>query len=507
MEALLRSYTYEEYVSAFRDLYGKHGMSALSQKWLKDHGCEHVYGRAKAKGYNMETIASALGILDEYKLFRTQQHGKNWRAMAKWNLETVTSQLNQLIEVYGDIPAVGWLEANSFAGMTSWISNNKGMSYFREQLGPSTSKRFVSRGGLALRSWAEVALANFLWARGLDVYRGRKYPEEYATSSGRKHGWYDLEFDAVSGEFAGKRILVEVWGNNEKSGPLGQDLDKYLQTKTQKLAFNKGNSCFMGISFQDCYKEHVLADSLEQFIGLCNPTRFKNDEDRVLPSALWSTADHVLEQCRLVCDNMPEGKLPPSSWFRCKEKYKDRKINAWEPQNWHNIDEKICMLGGYLKVRVLLGQGDYNQTFWNHDLVIERLVEYCEQYSSWPAFSGGGDDERRHHAKYLNTLITRHIGTKEDAFKAALALLPVDKKLPLPERRSLPKGVSLAPNSGRFQARISCKGSIINLGVFDDVAKAKEAYEAAAVKVTNGIVVESSSSRYSKSRSKKGSTT
>ena len=420
--------------------------------------------------------------------------------MAKWHLKLVESKLQELIAEHGNLPAKGWLDVNGWGSMATWMSKNGGIPFYRKKYAPARSTKFVSRGGLALRSWAEVALANFLWARGIRVYRGRKYPDGYAAMSGKKAGWYDIEFDALCGVFDGKRILIEVWGNTDKAGPLGHDLESYLKTKQKKLEFNADNPFFLSLSFEDCYKEEVLTKLLQ-------PSRFKHAEDRVLPSALWSTADQVLEQCRLVCANMPDCKLPPSTWFKHSGTYKNRKVHSWEPESWHNIDEKICRLGGYMKIRSLLGHGDLNMILWNSALVIEHIVEYCEQYKTWPAHAGDDDDDRRRHAKYLDTLITRHVGTREAAFRAAFALLSADNKIPLPEKRVLPKGVSVAPNSGRFQARISQKGSCINLGVFDSIEDAKKAYDAAALKIANGAVVESGSSRYSKSRSKKTNTT
>ena len=454
-------------------------------------------------------MASMTGELDCIESLAPQEASATENGMqpprnTQWTQQKVLSQLTALTAEYNGFPASCWLQANGYSGMLNWIYKQKdGILYYREQLQqPAARPRiFASRGGLVLRSWSEVSIADFLWSREIEIHQGRKYPASYASPTGRQTGWYDLEFDGVHGDYLGKRLLIEVWGDSEKHGPLGTDLDKYLQTKEQKLKFNADNPYFIGVSFQDCYKEEKLTAILQPFIGDRKPTLFQKHVDRITPSALWSTADQVLEQCRKVSEHMPDNKLPPSTWFKRKGKYADRATESWEPKSYYNIDEKICMLGGYMKIREMLGHAEHNQTLWTHDLVIRRIVEYCEKYKAWPSRIAD-TAERSREAKYIWTLITRHVGFKEDAFKEALQHLSQENKLPLPVPSELPKGVTLAPHSRRFQARISVNGSSVNLGVFDTVKEAEMAYKIGAAKKARGEIVASASSRYANSKSK-----
>lgn len=423
----------------------------------------------------------------------------------RWTREIVVQRLRAIMADYNGFPPSCWLKANGYSGMLAWIrAQQQDLDSYRQDLPIITSRRFVSRAGLVLRSWAEVSLADFFHARRILVFRGRKYPDAYATPEGRQAGWYDLEFDGLYEEFTGKRILIEVWGNSNRTGPLGTSLDSYLQTKQQKLDFNAGNPCFLGISWEDCYKENKLAEILQPFIGEVPVTQYEKEVDRMIPSALWSTADQVLDLCRQICERMPDNKLPPVNWFKRRNKYKDRPTESWEPlDGWHNINEKIKMLGGYMKIREMLGHAEHNQTMWTRELVIVKIVDFCEQYKCWPAECDQQQQSRE--ARYINTLIKRHVGTKEEAFKMASQRLPEDSQLSPPklEKASkLPPGVTSVPYSGRFQARICYKGKSINLGVYDTVTEAKTAREQAEFRKGRGEVIASASSRYAKPKSK-----
>ena len=111
--------------------------------------------------------------------------------------------------------------------------------------GHCPSRRAVGRGNSILATaFAGVVVQkhsfpDFLYARGIQHRRGKRYPDDYAKKSGRARGQSDLHFDASSGT----QIDVEIWGGISDTWSRG----KYSVTRKKKGVFRKSSGAFWGI--------------------------------------------------------------------------------------------------------------------------------------------------------------------------------------------------------------------------------------------------------------------
>jgi hypothetical protein len=407
-------------------------------------------------------------------------------AKEKWTVSKINVTLERLIQDHRDIPAKEWLKANGYTSLVNAIDSNGGMIKFRLELGIG-KRRFVSRGGLILRSYAEVSLANFLWSRNITVYNGRKYPETYNHFSGRHSGWYDLEFDATIGIYKDERIIIEIWGNNETHGPLGTDLEPYVKKRNEKLAFNAGNPFFTSLEYRDCYHENRLIEIMAPYIGKPSATRFGKDEDKIVPPPLWCTADEVLGVCREICQKLNVQALPRITWFTHESGFADRSIFAWEPNSYSQLLHKIAFLGGIQKVRTMLDQSTYNRGQWDPTAVAKAVALFYTDYGKWPigdiakgkVITKIEEKERRQRSLLLCNLIKYYFDSYEEGYIAAKQFLHED--IQEPQQRKLPCGVTLRKN-GKFQAVIVIDKKRRGLGAYTTVEAAQEAVKKAIVK-------------------------
>jgi hypothetical protein len=158
----------------------------------------------------------------------------------------------------------------------------------RSALQDFTNSNFVeSRNGLRWLSHAEASLSNFLYARGIEHRKGRKYADGYTEHSGHRYGIYNLRFLASDDRW----MDVEVWGDK----PLGLE-EECRAKRVLKEGFNQENNPeFLGIGFRDCYEEKRLTDVLEPYIGRIEPFQFDKPTDRLIHTTHWSNADELLE--------------------------------------------------------------------------------------------------------------------------------------------------------------------------------------------------------------------
>jgi hypothetical protein len=218
------------------------------------------------------------------------------------------------------------------------------------------------------RSHPEASLSNFLYTRGVEHERGKRYPESYSMLTGQTYGYYDLHFIDKS-----KRLIdVEIWGEK----PNGHAKDHYEYKKNLKVKFNSENENFLAIDFRDCYEEAVLERILEPYIGTISPFIFKNNHDKIIPSTHWSNADELIEYCREFASKMTDGIFPTEEWLRKRGKWKNRKGEAY---NTLSIYIKKW-IGGVRKLREIIGQSENSTIKWDKDLVLKEYKDIYDRY-------------------------------------------------------------------------------------------------------------------------------
>jgi len=220
---------------------------------------------------------------------------------------------------------------------------------------------YKSRAGTRWRSRPEACLSNFLYARGVKHWRGERYPDEFAKVSGQKYCRYDLHFVTPAGE----QIDVEIWGDFPEALSRG----RYSATRAQKEAFHEGSENFLGLHHLDCLQDTRLTDLLKRHIGIIEPFRFEQPSDHHIESAHWTDGDDLLETCRRIAAEQPDGIFPSEEWLRKRGRYAGRPGNSY-PTLAKYIAKYLGPGGGIRKVRKLLGQAGASTTKWTPEAVM-----------------------------------------------------------------------------------------------------------------------------------------
>ncbi|HWB44017.1 MAG TPA: hypothetical protein VG900_01130 [Hyphomicrobiaceae bacterium] len=274
----------------------------------------------------------------------------------------------------GFLPPAAWFQKSGHSSLVTGVySGDHTWEDLRVAVGDFTDSIFVeSRNGMRWRSHAEASLSNFLYARGIGHRRGERYPEAYAEQSGRAYGIYDLHVATTSGW-----LDVEVWGDR----PNGHDEESYAQKRRAKEAFNAGNAAFLGIAHQDCYSDERLAAVLVPYIGSIAPFVFDKPTDRVIQSAHWSNTDELLDFCRKLAAQMPDGRFPTEGWLRKRGKWSDREGPVY---NTASVYVKTW-LGGVRNVRKLLGQEHLSTTLWDRAAALDAWQQFWQMHGLTPS--------------------------------------------------------------------------------------------------------------------------
>lgn len=475
--------TYNDFLMAFEALYETYGICALSQTWLTERGGMAAYKKAHHLGLKMKIVAEHLKEEESYFMKQTP---------SKWGPEQVTAAADKLIDERGCIPGYTWLQTNGYGGLLSCLNRNgTTLEQFRTKHQSSSTIKHLSRAKLIHRSWAEVAMADHIWSRNIEVQLGRRYPPAYEVLSGKNAGWYDLEFIATCGELCGEAIMVEIWGDSEKSGPLGTDKTAYCETKQWKQIFNKDNPNFIQLNYKYCYSEEYLTELLTPYIGTPEISRTTSTYDSSFPPVVWHQIDEVMHTAKFICEHIDGGILPGDNWLKKKAPYQERKTFEWEPtEGWGRFLNKVSIMGGLMKIRESIGQCDSNMQLWNHEKVVRAYADFYLEYDHLPA--GTVTDANipahedpaafRRFSKYLSSnLAERHVGSASKAKQEATLLLPESVRSFANEKikiKKLPRGVSETKHN-KYVSRISINGASVNLGTFPTIDEAAEAYSKA----------------------------
>ncbi len=341
----------EECLQEFRELFDEHGMKVLHSVWLHANR-SGLYSRIeKAQKNPLRFVAEKLGVLHEYEEQSKRLYCET-SGRTRWTDEKIDETIKEIIEKYKCFPSRDKLNKDGYKGFVS-VLFRRGITLesISEKYNLSERARRTSRNGMLWDSCAESCAANFLWSRGIDIERGGAYDKKFKEINGRD-AKYDIEFIGSVGDYEGKRIYVEIWGD------LDNKKNTYSVVRKMKEDFNIGNPCFLGMQYQDCYNEKKLIKIFEKYIGIREPVRFCNDHDKLVNPSQWSLIDSVLAKCRIICENIEGGILPPYAWFTKTKLYSSRQAHDWENGlgNMGNLAHDINEVGGFRLIRTLLGQ-------------------------------------------------------------------------------------------------------------------------------------------------------
>ena len=87
---------------------------------------------------------------------------------------------------------------------------------------------------------------------------------------------------------------------------------------------------------------------------------------------LYRDKEELLEECRRIAAEQPDGIFPPDSWLRKRGKYEGRPGPVY-----NTLSKYICRwLGGTRGVRALLGQGNHSTVKWDEAKVREEWAAF-----------------------------------------------------------------------------------------------------------------------------------
>jgi len=365
--------TEEEIIERCKVLYELEGPAALTFESLKKHKLYYqLYGRR----ITQEALLKRLGVKDAYETYRlTVPVNRSGGMVERWTWERVVSVATEVRRNEGYLPPAGWFTANGPRSLVKAVYGlGRTWADLRVEIGDFKNSTFVeSRNGQRWLSHPEASLSNFLYARGIEHRRGERYPPEFAEKAAQARGFFDLHFKANDDRW----IDVEIWGDN----PGGHGRDVYQARRSDKEAFNSANPNFLGIGFQDCFADGRLTDLLMPYIGTIEPFRFDRPTDRFIQSTHWSNSDELLDFCRDLASQMPDGAFPTEGWLR--------KRGCWvnRPGPLYNTASIYIKrwLGGVRAVRELLGQAHASTMAWDRAKVLAAWKAFVDAHQMTPS--------------------------------------------------------------------------------------------------------------------------
>lgn len=365
--------TEEGLLRVCRELHEEHGFKGLTFKALQAQG--QLYMTLYHRGLKHSVLIEKLGLKDAYREYQeTRPKTYAGKIREPWTWERVVLEAKVAMKCHGQLPPSLWFQKNGLGALVHFIyRSGKTWADLREAVGDFTNSKYVeSRNGLRWLSHAEASLSNFLYARGIEHKKGERYPNAITDFSDAKHAFYDIHMKDKDGEW----VDIEVWGDN----PLGHDPMKYARRRKAKEKFNKSNPRFVGIHHESCYDDGELSRILEPFIDLIQPFQFDKPTDRVIPSTHWSNADELIEYCRKLASEMPDGIFPTEEWLRKRGKWADRPGPVY---NTLAVYIRIW-LGGVRKLRQLFGQQHASTIQWNAESALREYKRFFEEYGKTP---------------------------------------------------------------------------------------------------------------------------
>lgn len=356
-----------------RDLYDQRGFEALTFKALQAQG--QLYMTLYLRGLSHSALIEKLGLKNAYQDYqksRPKTYGGKTRK--PWTWDRVVLEAKTAMKHHGRLPPSLWFQKNGLGALIHFVyRSGRSWADLREAVGDFADSKFVeSRNGLRWLSHAEASLSNFLYARGIEHKKGERYPDAITDISDAKYALYDLHLKGKDGEWAD----IEVWGDV----PLGHEPVKYARRRKAKEIFNQTNQRFVGIHHEACYDDTELTRLLKPFIGVIEPFQFDKPTDRVIPSTHWSNADELLDYCRKLVSEMPDGIFPTEEWLRKRGKWANRPGPAY---NTLAVYIKLW-IGGVRKLREILNQQHASTIQWNTESALREYKRFYDEYGKTP---------------------------------------------------------------------------------------------------------------------------
>ncbi|NPT62586.1 AP2 domain-containing protein [Paraburkholderia elongata] len=363
-----------ELLTAVQRLYEQHGLRALATPFLEKQP-DALYPRLLSSSLKQPVLLAELGLAEAYAAWKLSSRTYRGSTKPQWTWEVAIERAREVKEREGDLPTVQWFRQNGYSSLVVAVhKSGRTWGDLREALGSfATCPFYESRNGVRWRSRPEASLSNFLYARGIDHKRGERYPDRYAEQTGRHRGLFDLHFVSTTGAW----IDVEIWGDLPDNLTKG----RYAATRAMKETFNATNPRFLGLQYRDCLSDARLTELLAPYIGHIDPFRFDKPSDRTIETAHWSDADELLESCRALAADMPDGRFPSEDWLRKRGKYADRA----GPQYSTLAGRVHEWLGGTRQVRRMLNQDHASTISWSPDRAVEAWRDFHIKYGMTPS--------------------------------------------------------------------------------------------------------------------------
>lgn len=309
----------------WRLISNEHGGIAFTQSWIIDNKYTSYYDRSKSFKLTLTDINDAIG--------KKPVQLARYIPPKKYTKESFDKIVREIIEDFRCIPSLNFLRVTGYNVINNHLKEfYENLHVMRKAFGVDNIK-LQAKNGWYLRSIAECCFVNYLLAHGIEPTRGGPYPKEFFAIYKRK-GVYDPGFY----DQHGNEIKCEIFGG----GRMHQE--DYNKIRKMKVDFHEGNSNFLAIEFQDCYKDDNLRNILERFIG--RPRRIIQDvRFPDLPATMLSVVEDTLKRCQDICDKMLDGELPSNHWFHRTNSFKNRTRYAWEPATWNGLVENISKMG------------------------------------------------------------------------------------------------------------------------------------------------------------------
>ena len=416
------------YLEALDAVYRSEGFEGLSFNRLNEL---KLYYPLYGLGWNQQKICHRYGMtIEEWKLRRKKMQNQS-SGRIDWDENKVYEIYDELVQHYGYVPTAvevrnEFPQYGSIFGVMSQLKitfDDIRGKYPESKYGPNFNqisttidgkpiRGFKNRtrwtesvNGMRWHSRAEASVSNFLYARGITHKKGELYGEEYSSNSDYSRGWFDIHFEAQDGRI----IDLEIWGNMDED---------YAKKRKVKEEFNSNNPNFLGIDFDDC-TELGLTEAFEPYIGIIEPYIFDKPEHRVIQTSFWTDADEVIETCRWLASQQPDGRFPPESWLRKRGKYSDRPGETYNTLGVYIVR----YVGGFMNLRRILGESNERHLKWTRESVLVALDEWMEEYETPPTAyyqrkkKNGEWDETCEYAKSIYRGTRKHVGTSAEAME------------------------------------------------------------------------------------------
>lgn len=368
----VEEYIRENVLAEWRLLLEAHGLNALKHRYLEQNKLIGVLRRGERHG---------LTLKDAIKYFEKEEELKEERATVprsgkiKWNAEKFDQIAAEVLAKFGCIPPTEYLKANGYGGF-AWQFRTFGPIEAIRTKFKVNNVILTSLNHLKWLSMPEVAFCNYLVARGINVANGKKYPDDFSEKFNRKFAIYDAHFVASIGPLKDKEIKVEIFGGGGSSDADGRL--KYEETKKFKLEYHIDDPSFIGIDYKECYDEKKLCVALNSFIG--DPPILEQYSSPKIPTTMLSVIDQVVEECRIVCQNLCVDKLPSATWFARSENFKNRRIHDWEPKSYGRLLGQLGKIG-YTTIQEQLGQIQRKHDHWDDQRCLEEFKILTDKHS------------------------------------------------------------------------------------------------------------------------------